>query len=87
MILRYLRRGQGVELLHQHLAWDYLRISTIPPRFKRPIIPMLSVESACDIFYGIYENDGRTVIMHMIISDVVRQGLGRTTVVDPPDGL
>jgi tetratricopeptide (TPR) repeat protein len=45
------------------------RISTVPPHCKRPVISTLSVESACDIFYGIYENGGRSDI----ISDLVRQ--------------
>ena len=45
------------------------RISTVPPHCKRPIISMLSMESACDIFYGLYENGGRSVI----ISNLVKQ--------------
>jgi tetratricopeptide (TPR) repeat protein len=45
------------------------RISTVPPHCKRPIISTLSMESACDIFYAIYENDGRSDV----ISDLVRQ--------------
>ena len=45
------------------------RISTIPPHFKRPAIPKLSMESACDIFYAIYTNDVRSDI----VSDLVRQ--------------
>ena len=45
------------------------RISTVPPHFKRPIVSTLSMESACDIFYGIFENGGRSDI----INDLVRQ--------------
>jgi tetratricopeptide (TPR) repeat protein len=45
------------------------RISTVPPHFKRPVIPTLSTESASDIFYNIYENGGRSDT----ISDLVGQ--------------
>ena len=45
------------------------RISTIPPHFKRPIVSTLSAESACDIFYSIYNNSGQS----KVISDLVRQ--------------
>ena len=45
------------------------RISTVPPHCKRPAIPTLSIESACDIFYGIYNDSGQSDI----ISNLVRQ--------------
>ena len=45
------------------------RISTVPAHCKRPTIPTLSTGSACDIFYGIYNNGGRS----NIISDLVRR--------------
>ena len=45
------------------------RISTVPRDCKRPKIPTLSMKSACDIFYGIYDNGGQ--------SDVISNLLGR----------
>jgi tetratricopeptide (TPR) repeat protein len=43
------------------------RITTVPPRCKRPEIPRLSLEAACDIFLGIYGDGGRS----NIISDLL----------------
>ena len=36
------------------------RIMTVPPYCNRPEIPTLSIDAACDIFYGIYSNRGRS---------------------------
>jgi tetratricopeptide (TPR) repeat protein len=44
------------------------RITMVPPRCKRPAIPTLSMEAACDIFYGIYGDSGRS----QIINDLLR---------------
>ena len=43
------------------------RISTVPRHCKRPIIPTLSMESACDIFYGIYDSSGRSDIISNLL--------------------
>ena len=45
------------------------RNSIVPRHFKRPVIPTLSMDSACDIFYNIYDNGGRSDI----INDLLRQ--------------
>ena len=46
------------------------RISTVPPHCSRPIIPTLSMESACDVFYGIYKNGGRSDIVRELIQQL-----------------
>ena len=46
------------------------RISTVPPNCKRPIIPALTMESACDIFYDIYDNSGRSDTIRDLIQQL-----------------
>ena len=43
------------------------RITTVPPRCKRPEIPTLSMEAACDIFYSFYGGDKRTSIINDLL--------------------
>ena len=43
------------------------RVTTVPPHFKRPEIPMLSMEAACDIFYSIYGNRGNSGIVNDLL--------------------
>ena len=45
------------------------RISTVPPHCKRPMIPTLTMVSACSIFYGICNTSGGSDI----IKNLVRQ--------------
>ena len=46
------------------------RISTVPLHCNRLIIPTLSMESACDVFYGTYENSGRSDIIRELIQQL-----------------
>ena len=46
------------------------RISTVPPHCNRPIIPTLSMESACDIFYSVYKNSRRSDIVEQLIQQL-----------------
>jgi len=43
------------------------RISTVPRHCKRPAIPTLSMESACNIFYAICDNGGRSDIVNNLL--------------------
>ena len=43
------------------------RISTVPPHCKRPTVPTLSMESACDIFYAICGSSGRSDVVRDLI--------------------
>ena len=43
------------------------RITTLPPRFRRPEIPTLTMEAACDIFYDIYSDRGRSNIINDLL--------------------
>ena len=43
------------------------RISTVPRHCKRPVIPMLSMESACDIFYSICDNGSRSDVINNLL--------------------
>ena len=43
------------------------RITTVPPRCERPDIPTLSIEAACDIFYGVHRNLARSNIINNLL--------------------
>jgi tetratricopeptide (TPR) repeat protein len=43
------------------------RITTVPPRCRRPKIPTLSKEAACDIFYDIYSDCGRSSVIDNLL--------------------
>jgi tetratricopeptide (TPR) repeat protein len=46
------------------------RITTVPRECKRPVIPTLSIEAACDIFYGIYDGGRRSGIISNLIQQL-----------------
>ena len=43
------------------------RITTVPPLCRRPEIPKLSMEAACDIFYDIYSDRGRSSVVNDLL--------------------
>jgi tetratricopeptide (TPR) repeat protein len=43
------------------------RIMTVPPRCERPEIPTLSMEAACNIFYGIHRNARRSSVINLLL--------------------
>ena len=43
------------------------RITTVPPRCKKPEIPTLSMKAACDIFYSIYDSRVRSNIINGLL--------------------
>ena len=45
-------------------------ISTIPRHFKRPTVPTLSMESACNIFYGIHDSGGQSDIISNLLEQL-----------------
>jgi tetratricopeptide (TPR) repeat protein len=46
------------------------RITTIPPLCKRPIIPTLLADAACDIFYNIYNNSSRSNAINNLLQQL-----------------
>jgi len=43
------------------------RVSNVPRHCERPTIPTLSMESACNIFYGIYNHGGQSAIVDDLV--------------------
>jgi tetratricopeptide (TPR) repeat protein len=43
------------------------RLTMVPPLCKRPEIPTLTMAAACDIFYGIYGNSGRSSTINNLL--------------------
>ena len=54
------------------------RITTVPPRCKRPKIPTLSMEAACSIFYSIYDDNRRSSIINGLLERLDFHALSTT---------
>ena len=54
------------------------RIMTVPPRCRRPEIPPLSMEAACDIFYDIYSDRGRSSVINDLMERLAFHALSIT---------
>ena len=46
------------------------RVTTIPQHCKRLVVPTLSIEAACDTFYSIYNDGGRSDIINNLLQRV-----------------
>jgi hypothetical protein len=46
------------------------RITTVPPLCKRPIIPTLLADAACDIFYSIYNNGTQSNVINNLLQQL-----------------
>jgi tetratricopeptide (TPR) repeat protein len=46
------------------------RITTVPRHCKRPEIPTLSMEAACNIFYSIYDSGGQSEIISNLLTQL-----------------
>jgi tetratricopeptide (TPR) repeat protein len=46
------------------------RITTVPRHCKRLVVPTLSMEAACDIFYSIYNDGGRSDVVNDLLQQL-----------------
>ena len=54
------------------------RITDIPQHCKRLVVPTLSIEAACDTFYGIYNDGGRSDVVNDLLQRVDYHALSIT---------
>ena len=54
------------------------RITTVPPRCKRPEIPTLSMDATCDIFYSIYGDNRRPSVINDLLKNLDFHALSTT---------